>query len=189
MYLVVVVLCSKKKCLKKSTRMIFFLDTACYCLDIDADFACFQRECFKQKKYTYIFIIHDWTQKRSKIFPVKFIACCKRSIDHQIDLFVKENSFPLGSVVFNYAWTRENVDSGGIGFDYNDNFMQICCDSESCSDDGKDSNRQQTNCFMSCVCFCEMRTNLEFTRFCLKCKSTFLRYFVQKLHLIEKNLF
>ena len=165
-----------------------FLDIACYCLEIAADFACFQKECLKQKNYNDIFIIHDWSQRRSNFSPAKFVACCRSSVDFHIDLFFKESLFPLRSVVCNYAWVRYNIDNDSIDFDYNDKFMQIYCDSDS-DNDGGNSNRQQTNCFVSSFCFCEMRTNLECTRFCLKCKGTFLRYFTLKLYLIQKNTF
>lgn len=52
--------------------------------------------------------------------------------------------------------------------------MHDWCDSDSGSDNEKDSNRclrQQTDCFASSTCFCEMETNLEFAlefaSFCL----------------------
>ena len=66
--------------------------------------------------------------------------------------------------------------------------MYVWCNSDSNSDDG-DSKRKQADCFEPSVCFGKMRNDLSFKRFCLRCKQTFLRYFTQKLHVIEKNTF
>ena len=173
-------------CKKKMLKIIYacdcFLDIAHYCLEITVDFAHFQTFA----RCNDIFIIHNWSQRRSNFSPIKFVECCKSFVGFQIDLFVKENSFTLRSVVCNYAWTRCNIDDDGIDFDYKDKFMQTYCDSDNNDNDEK-SRGQQSNCFVSSVCLCEMRTNLEFTRFCLKCKGTLLRYFMQKLHLITKK--
>ena len=79
-----------------------------------------------------------------------------------------------------------NVEPSQIDLDYDDSFMHVWYDSDSDRDDS-DSKRKQTDCFQSSVCFSKMRNNLSFSRFCLRCKQTFLRYFTQKLHVIEKN--
>ena len=81
-----------------------------------------------------------------------------------------------------------NVEPSQIDLDYDDSFMHVWYDSESDRDDSN-SKRKQTDFFQSFVCFSKMRNNLSFSRFCLRCKQTFLRYFTQKLHVIEKNTF
>ena len=81
-----------------------------------------------------------------------------------------------------------NVKPSQIDFDYDDSFMHVWYDSDSDSDDSN-SKRKRTDCFQSSVCFSKMRNNLRFSRFYLRCKQTFLRYFTQKLHVIEKNTF
>lgn len=85
--------------------------------------------------------------------------------------------FPLKSVVCNYAWARAEADDR-VDFDYRDvfveNYYNIVDDSDfnNSSSDGEDDHRQ-TNCFVSSLYFCELRTCLEFTRFFLKCRNTF----------------
>ena len=99
---------------------------------------------------------------------------------HSLLLFGDSCWFCLFSIdiVLNYGCSRDNIDNDGIDFDYNVKFTHIYCDRDS-DDDDENSNRQHTNCFVSSVCFCEMRTNLECARSCLKCKGIFLRYFLQ----------
>ena len=126
-----------------------FLDIACYSLEMNDGFVDFQRKCTKEKTYKDIFIIRDCTDRRqSCFFLIKFVICCKEFVDFQIDLFVKEESFPLRSVTCNYAFAAKNVETPNIDFDYDDNFMHVCYDSDSGSDDN-DSDKKQINCFES----------------------------------------
>ena len=46
-----------------------------------------------------------------------------------------------------------------------------------------------TDYFNSSVCFSRKGYNLSHGRFCVRYKQVFLRYFIRKLHLIEKNSF
>ena len=62
-----------------------------------------------------------------------------------------------------------------IGFDYDDGFMNVWYNS--------DNDSEQTNCFES-VCFSKKGYNLVFSRFCLRCKYVFLRYFTRELYVI-----
>lgn len=62
-----------------------------------------------------------------------------------------------------------------IGFDYDDGFMNVWYNS--------DNDSEQTNCFES-VCFSKKGYNLVFSRFCLRCKNVFLRYFTRALYVI-----
>ena len=55
--------------------------------------------------------------------------------------------------------------------------------------DDSNSKVKQTNCFESSVCFYRKGYNSSFSRLCLRCIQTFLRYFTHKLHVIEKNTF
>ena len=86
-----------------------------------------------------------------------FVVCCKNFVDFQIELYVIENSVPLTSVVYNYAQARVNVDVGGIDFDYSP-----AIDYDSDSDNDESSNKQQTNYFVSSVCYWELRTTTSF---------------------------
>ena len=141
-----------------------------------------ERERERERKYKDIFVIRDWPERtRSQFSPTKFVVCCKAFVDFQIDLFVKKETFPLIKITCNYSLMDDDYK---IDFDYNE-FLHINCDSG--SDD--DCNTKQTNCFESSVCFSKKGYNLSFSRFCLRCKQVFLRYFTQKLQMVEKNYF
>ena len=177
--------------LKKIYTCDCFLDLAAYCLETNADFDCFRSLCVKQMKRKDIFIIHD-VERRSTVFsPIKLVDCCKNFVNFQIDFYVKTDSFPLKSVVCNYTWARAEADDCA-DFDYRDIFVESYYNSDDDSDFNNsstddDDDHRQTNCFVSSLCFCKMRTCLKFTRFCLKCRNSFLRFFMQKMHLLEKN--
>ena len=76
-----------------------------------------------------------------------------------------------------------NVEPSHIDFDYDDSFMHVWCDSDS---DNSDSKQKQTDCFESSVYFSKIRNNSSFSIFCLRCKQTFLRYYTQKLHVVQE---
>ena len=178
--------------LKRIYTCDYFLDIVwIYSLEINDGFVAFQKRCLKEKRYRDIFVIHVLYRKKERrpsyFFPTKFVVCCKAFFNFQIQLSVKEESFPFRKVTCNYAFAAENVEVSHIDFGYDGSFgMYVWCDIDIDSDDN-DSKRKQTDCFESSVCFSKMRNNLSFSRFCLKCKQTFMRYFTQKLHVIEKN--
>lgn len=66
----------------------WFLDTACYCVEVDDNFVNFQRKCLKKTKSSEIFGICDWTGRQLQFLPIKFFVCCKALADFQIDSFV-----------------------------------------------------------------------------------------------------
>ena len=86
-----------------------FLDIACYCLEKNADFAQFCKECVKLIDWNDIFVMKD-SRKTSDVsqFQVTYIACCKKFVDFQIDLFVKTESLPLKAIDCNYVWYRRD---------------------------------------------------------------------------------
>ena len=141
-----------------------FLDVACYCLEINVDFAQFQKDCVRQKGWNDIFIIKNTSQTSDvRPFHVTYVACCKKSVVFQIDFFVKTESFLLRTVHCRYSWARTDVD-----LDYRTkDFLEIYYnpDSDDDSDDDNDSN-EQTDCFSSSVCYTKMKANLVFERFC-----------------------
>ena len=56
----------------------FFLDIACYCLDINADFVQFQKECVRLKGgWNDIFLIRNYSRTPTDLIQVTYIACCK----------------------------------------------------------------------------------------------------------------
>ena len=88
-----------------------FLDIACYCLDINADFAQFQKECGRLNgEWNDIFIIKSPTRIPFTSIQVTYIGCCKKFVDFKIDLFVKAEPFPLRTIDCNYSWTRADAD-------------------------------------------------------------------------------
>ena len=174
---------------KKLKECYCYLDIACYCLDIDADFDQFQKECLKLNGgWNDIFVIKNPTRTPFRSIQLSYIACCKKFVNFQIDLFVKTESFPLRTIDCRYRWTRADV-----GFDYeDDNFIEIyynSYDNDSNDSDDNDNNKQQTNPFASSACYTEMRSNLMFERFCLTCQDVFLVYFTRKLRILfsKKN--
>ena len=99
-----------------------FLDIAYYCLKKNADFAQLRKDCMKLKDWNDIFVIRNSIQASdASPFHVTHIACCKKFVDFQIDLFVKTDLFPLRTVDCRFSWVRTNVD-----FDYEtDNFLEV----------------------------------------------------------------
>ena len=162
-----------------------FLDIACYCLDINANFAPFGNYCVELKGWNDILIIKNTSRTSGvSLFHETYVACCEKFADFQIDLFVKTDSFSLRTVECRYSWARTDAD-----FDYRtDDFLEIYYNSDSDSDNDN-GNDEQTNCFSSSVCYTEMRANLIFKRFCLSCQNTFLIYFIRKLHIISNDSF
>ena len=81
-----------------------FLDIACFCLEKNADFAQFRKECVKLIGWNDIFVIKDIRQTSDvSPFHVTYIACCNKFVDFQINLFVKTESFSLRRIDYNYA--------------------------------------------------------------------------------------
>ena len=88
-----------------------------------------------------------------------YIACRKKFVDFQIDLFVKAESFPLRTIDCRYSWARADVN-----FDYEayyDNFLEIYYESDDKDSDNNDNSasKEQTNYFTPSVCYTEMRSN------------------------------
>lgn len=140
--------------------------------------------CVNQMKRRDIFIIRDVEWRSTFFSSVKFVVCCKNFVDFQIDLYVKTNSFPLKSVVCNYNWARAEADDH-VDFHYCNIFVENYDNADDDSDfnnssSDNDADCRQTNCFVSSLCFCGMRTCLKFTRFCLKCRDTFFEIFYAK---------
>ena len=77
-----------------------FLDIACYCLDINADFDQFQKECVRLKGgWNGIFVMKKSTiYDAFRLNQVTYIACCKKFVDFQIDFFVKTELFSLRTI-------------------------------------------------------------------------------------------
>ena len=175
--------------LKKSACVIAFWTLLVIVWKLMIDLLLFKRGLWKRRNIENLIIRNCTERRRSCFFPTKFVVCCKAFGDFQIELFVKEESFSLRRVTCNYAFAAENVEAFHIDFDNDGSFvMHVRCDSDNHSDDS-DSNRKQTGCFEPSVSFSKMRNNLSFSKLYLKCKQTFLRYFTQKLHVIEKNTF
>ena len=81
---------------KKFKVCASFLDIACYCLENNTDFAQFCKECMKLKSWNDIFVIKQSRQTSDvSSFYVTYIACCKKFVDFQTDLFIERESFPL----------------------------------------------------------------------------------------------
>lgn len=97
-----------------------FLDVACYCLETNADFDQFQRKCLKLKPTNEIFIIETSSPTSSNMLPVKFLACCKKFVEFQIDLFIMDRTFPLRKINCNFDWTRRDYENDVSGFGYTD---------------------------------------------------------------------
>ena len=124
---------NRKKCLKSSKCVIAFWILFVTVWKKSTEFALFRKDCVKLKGWNDIFIIKN-SSRTSGVSPfhVTYIACCKKFVDFQIDLFVKTDSFPLGTVDSRYSWARTDVD-----FDYEtDNFLEVCYN----TDDDSDSN-------------------------------------------------
>ena len=88
--------------LKKFKVYGYFLETAWYCLNIDVDFAHFQKMCFmhfdKKSRRDEVFFIKNTSEfNRQNPFHVSYAACCKDFADFQIDFFIKADSFLLRS--------------------------------------------------------------------------------------------
>lgn len=161
-----------------------FLDIACYCLKINADFAQFQNDCVKLKGWNNTFVIKS-TSLTSDVssFHVSYVVCCKKFSDFQIGLFLETELLPLRTVDCRYSWARTDV-----GLDYRtDGFLEIYYNSDS----GDDSdNDEQINCFGSFVCYTEMRGNLVLERFCQKIQSAiFYDIFYEKFFAYYFKLF
>ena len=75
--------------LKKFKVCDCFLDTASYCLHTNTDFNKFWKECLRLKGQNDIFTTEDTRRNSASLSPVTYIACCKKFVDFQIDLFVK----------------------------------------------------------------------------------------------------
>ena len=72
-----------------------FLDVACYFLEKNTDLGQVRKDCVKLKRWNDIFVIKISSQTSDvSPFYVTYIACCKKFVDFQIDLFVKTDSFP-----------------------------------------------------------------------------------------------
>ena len=85
----------------------YFLDIACYCLDVNADFAQFRKYCVELKGWNDIFIIKNTSRTSgASLFHETYVACCNNFVGFQIDLFVKTDSFPLRTVDCRYSWAR-----------------------------------------------------------------------------------
>ena len=112
-----------------------------------------------------------------------YIACCKKFVDFQIDLFIKIESFSLRTIDCRYNETWTHVD-----FDYDDDFLEIYYNSDDDSDNSDNSNNssnnEQTNPFTPSVSYTEMRSNLKFERFYLTCQDVFNMYSTKRLHII-----
>ena len=113
-----------------------------------------------------------------------YIACCKKFVDFQIDLFVKTESFPLRTIDCRYSWARADVDF--VYEAYYDNFLEIYYESDDNDSDDNDSSvsKKQNNSFTYSVCYTEVRSNLMLERFCLTCQDVFFMYFIRKLHIL-----
>ena len=161
-----------------------FLDIACYCLNKNADFTRFRKDCVKLNGWNDIFVINNSSQTSDvSLFHVTCIAFCKKFVDFQIDLFVKTYLFPLRTVYCRYSWARTNID-----FDYEtDNFLEVYYNTDNGSDSDSDSD-EQTNCFTSSVWYSKIRANMMFERFCESCQNVFLVYFARKLHVISNSI-
>ena len=175
---------------KKSKMCDCFLDIASCCLDISPDFSQFRKECVRLKGWNDIFIIKNTSRTSTSLFQVTYIACCKKFVGFQVDLFVKTESFPLRTIDCRCSWAREDVN-----FDYEtyyDNFLEIYYgsdDSDSDNDSDNSVSKEQTSCFTFFVCYTEMRANLTFERFCQTCRDIFLIHFTRKLHIILNSFF
>ena len=64
---------------------------------------------------------------------MKFLACCKKFVEFQINLFSKDGTFPLKQANCDYTWARTDYQSY-VNFDYNNNFFEIYY--SNVSDDG-----------------------------------------------------
>ena len=93
-----------EKMFKKFKVCDCFLDIACYCLNINAHFAQFQKKCLRLKGgWNDIFIIKNSSQTSTNLIQVTYIACCKKFAGFQIDFFVKTESFPLRTIDCRYS--------------------------------------------------------------------------------------
>lgn len=146
-----------------------FLDVTCYCLEINANFDQFQKECLKLC-YDDVLIIKNSGLRSNRMLSVTFVACCKNFIDFQIDLFIKASLFPLKKIDCNYPWAR------GIA-DFESSFLEIYYNDSDNDESDNDDDNDQTNVFTSSICFTKMRSNLKFTRFCAICKNVFMTFF------------
>ena len=136
------------------------MDIACYCLDINADFAQFQKKCVRLNGgWNDIFIIKNATQNPFRLIQVTYIACCIKFVDLQIDLFAKAE-LPLRTIDCNYSWTTADAD-----FDYEDSFLEIYYDSDDSDNNDNSFSKGQTN----------ILPNLS---------GPFLMYLTRKLHIL-----
>ena len=117
-----------------------------------------------------IFLIRNPTRTPTNLIQVTYITCCKKFVGFQIDLFVKRESFALGTIDCRYSWTCDfDLD---VDFDYKayyNNFLEIYYDSDDNDSGDNYSSKEQTNPFTSS----EMRSNLKFERFCLTRQDVF----------------
>ena len=109
--------------LKKFKVYDYFLETAWYCLNIDVDFAHFQKMCFmhfdKKSRRDEVFFIKNISQfNRQNQFHVSYAACCKDFADFQIDFFIKTDSFLLRSL--DCRRSSRDRQQQNVDFDYRD---------------------------------------------------------------------
>lgn len=119
-----------------------FLEIACYCLNIDANFGHFQKLCFmhfdKQSRRDEVFFIKNTSQfNRQSLFHVSYAACYKDFADFQIDFFIKTDSFPLRPLD---CWrSSRDRQQQNVDFDYRDMHWSNS-DNSSCVFDSSDDN-------------------------------------------------
>lgn len=119
-----------------------FLEIACYCLNIDANFGHFQKLCFmhfdKQSRRDEVFFIKNTSQfNRQSLFHVSYAACYKDFADLQIDFFIKTDSFPLRPLD---CWrSSRDRQQQNVDFDYRDMHWSNS-DNSSCVFDSSDDN-------------------------------------------------
>ena len=71
---------------KKFKVCDYFLEIACYCLSIDANFGQSRKMCLIHFRSDDAFFIKNNSQFNRKPFRMSFVSCCKDFFDFQIDL-------------------------------------------------------------------------------------------------------
>ena len=172
-----------QKMLKRYKMCDCFLDMARYCLHINAGFATFKKMCeekFDDSVDSRIFCI---LKAEPNVSRATYIACCTNFVDFQIYLFkVMPDTFPLASVVFNYAGRRYY---GDVESDYGVDQLEMYYDNDEkyYNSDGSEFNDDEVafrraHALNFSTCFTDLRVLLRFTRFCIVCQQIFLLYFV-----------
>ena len=149
--------------------------------------------CVNQMKRRDIFIIRDVEWRSTFFSSVKFVVCCKNFEDFQTDLYVKTNSFPLKSVVCNYNWARAEADDH-VDFHYCIFLWKITTIVTMIVTlitvvVTMTLTVDKLTVLLAVFVFVEWEPVWSLLGFVWSVEILFLRYFTQKMHLLEKNTF